>query len=64
MIEDVERWIAYHEARNLTFHTYDRNVADEIFRAAGDFLPEAKALLIALEERNDYAHRWGRRRTI
>ncbi len=53
LVKDVEAWWEYHQARNLTSHTYDEDVADEVFQAATKFLPDAKSFLIALEERND-----------
>lgn len=53
LMDDFDRWLRYHELRNLTSHTYDRDVADEIFEAAGDFLKDAVDLLGRLEAKND-----------
>ena len=53
LILDIDTWVGYHELRNKTSHTYDSEVADEIFASAGGFLQEAKSLLSAIEERND-----------
>ena len=53
LIEDVEAWMDYHHARNLTSHTYDEEVAGEVFFTACTFAAQAHALLTALELRND-----------
>ncbi|MDR3543819.1 MAG: HI0074 family nucleotidyltransferase substrate-binding subunit [Desulfosporosinus sp.] len=53
LITDFEAWVVYHELRNKTSHTYDRDVADVIFNKAGFFLEDAKSFLKALEVRND-----------
>lgn len=53
LLEDVERWFDYYEARNLTSHTYDASNAEKAFEAAMKFIHDAKALLRVLEERND-----------
>ena len=49
LIRDVDAWMRYHEARNETVHVYDEAKAAEVHRVAGDFLPDARALLDALE---------------
>jgi hypothetical protein len=53
LITDFEAWVVYHDLRNKTSHTYDRDVADVIFKKAGLFLEDAKLFLKALEVRND-----------
>ncbi len=53
LITDVKAWWSYHEARNKTSHVYDQAVAAEIFASAEQFYNDAKALLQAIEERND-----------
>ena len=53
LITNVERWMEYHDARNETSHTYDQDTADEIFKAARAFFPDAQKLLKILEEKND-----------
>ncbi len=53
LITDFFAWLKYHEMRNKTSHTYDCLIAEEIFNCAGEFLRDAKNLLIALEQRND-----------
>lgn len=53
LIDDVDRWMEYHDARNETSHTYDESTAEDVFETAQTFLDHAKALLKALEARND-----------
>ena len=53
LIEDFNAWLLYHELRKKTSHTYDQEVANEIFNNAGMFLKDAKKFLKALEVRND-----------
>jgi len=43
----------YHGARNETSHTYDQDSVEEIFQVAKTFLPEARKLLQAIEQKND-----------
>lgn len=53
LIDDVERWMRHHAARNLTSHTYEVEVAESVYTAAHDFARDARRLLAALEARND-----------
>lgn len=53
LIDNFDKWMAFHKARNLTSHTYNMNAADEIFELAKDFLTESAKLLQELEGRND-----------
>ncbi|MCZ7555170.1 MAG: nucleotidyltransferase substrate binding protein [Bacteroidia bacterium] len=53
LISDVEAWMRFHDARNISTHTYEPEVADEVLRIAYAFLPEAQSLLENLEVRND-----------
>ena len=53
LIDDVEQWMRYHEARNLTSHTYQPEIAQRVYNTAHDFARDAARLLAALEERND-----------
>ncbi|ORJ62997.1 HI0074 family nucleotidyltransferase substrate-binding subunit [Geothermobacter hydrogeniphilus] len=53
LIDDVERWMIFHRAHNQTSHVYDEEVARDVYQSATEFLPAAKALLAALEARND-----------
>jgi nucleotidyltransferase substrate binding protein (TIGR01987 family) len=53
LIDDVEQWMRYHEARNLTFHIYQPEIAERVYNTAQDFARDAARLLAALEKRND-----------
>lgn len=53
LIADVERWMEHHRSRNLTSHTYDPEVALEVFEDAPRLLVDARAFLVAIEARND-----------
>ncbi|WP_300674597.1 nucleotidyltransferase substrate binding protein [Desulfoluna sp.] len=53
LIDDVDLWMDFHRSRNMTSHTYDVSVADDVFEAASRFSKEAVRLLAALEARND-----------
>jgi len=53
LIDDVNQWMEYHDARNETSHTYDENTAEDVFATACEFIAEAEKLLKALEARND-----------
>lgn len=52
LIEDVERWMFYHRARNQTSHTYDPVVAEEVFKVAQQFLSEVAFLQSQLAKKN------------
>lgn len=53
LINDVEAWFSYHQARNLTSHTYNERAADETYAIAKKFCPDAQQLLIQLENAID-----------
>jgi len=53
LIDDVEQWMRYHEARNLTTHTYQPEIAKKVYSTAHGFARDAARLLAALEKRND-----------
>ena len=53
LIVDVDVWWQYHQARNITSHIYDERKAESVYRAIGNFVHDARALLTALEARND-----------
>ncbi len=52
LIDDVERWMSFHRARNETSHTYSSATADEVYRLALQFPTDAERLLTALAARN------------
>ena len=53
LIEDVEQWMIYHDARNQTAHIYDLEIAQEVYETARDFVKDAAGILQALEAHND-----------
>lgn len=53
LIDDVEQWMYYHQARNRTSHTYHEETADEIYHSALRFVPLVKALHQQLVSKND-----------
>ena len=53
LIVDVDAWVRHSDARNLTSHTYDLEVAERVYHAAHEFSRDAQRLLDALEARND-----------
>lgn len=52
LIDDVPRWFAVHQAGNLSSHTYNADVAREVFEVAVAFVEDAQALLHSLQQRN------------
>ncbi len=53
LIADVEAWFHHRRMRNITAHTYDHAKALAVFQDAHGLLTDARALLTALEARND-----------
>ena len=53
MRNDVDQWMVYHQARNITSHTYDEARAEEVFAIAREFAADAQKLLYQLEAHND-----------
>ena len=53
LINDVDAWMIYHDARNETSHTYNNAKAAEVFEIARKFFPDAKKFLTDLEKVND-----------
>lgn len=48
-IEDVEFWLKSIDQRNLSSHTYNQKLAEEVYAFAKSFLDPAKQLLIKLK---------------
>jgi len=48
MITDINLWFDFVEARNKSSHTYDENIAAEVFSHIAKFIDEARALLLKL----------------
>ncbi|MCL2484577.1 MAG: nucleotidyltransferase substrate binding protein [Endomicrobia bacterium] len=53
LLNDLEKWLAYREKRNITSHVYDENKADDVISVIPDFLKEAEFLLKKLSERSN-----------
>ncbi len=51
LIDSVDDWIFYHQARNQTSHSYDEVAANEIFSAAQIFTQHANLLLTRLTKK-------------
>lgn len=49
LINDVDLWMDFHGARNLTSHTYDEITAEDVLEIAVKLLPSAKELAKRLE---------------
>jgi len=51
LIDDVEPWFRFLKLRNLTVHTYNEALADEVYDSAREFPDLVRRLLEVLEER-------------
>jgi len=49
LIADAEAWLGHLAARNRTSHTYDSNIANQVFAHIPSFLPDARDLLKRLQ---------------
>ncbi len=49
LIQDADLWLQFLKSRNLTVHTYNQKVAEEVFKDAQRFPEFAKQLLHKLE---------------
>ena len=49
-ISDVNLWFDFLEARNKSSHTYDEDIAIEVFQKTQQFLPQGKALHLMLTQ--------------
>ncbi len=50
LIESVEDWFDFLEARNLTSHTYEESIAERVYTVAIEFEKSAQFLLKRLEK--------------
>lgn len=50
LIEDPSAWFSFIEARNKTSHSYDEDVAKEVFESISIFAPESRKLLQELQK--------------
>jgi nucleotidyltransferase substrate binding protein (TIGR01987 family) len=57
IINDVDKWFYYHDARNNTSHRYAEDIADATYLAAKTFVADAKKLLKKLEEILQHANK-------
>ena len=49
LIEDIQKWFAFLEARNLSTHIYDPDEAERVYQSAKEFLTHAEKLLQKLK---------------
>jgi len=54
LISEIDPWLAFLKARNLSVHTYNQKVADEVFEQAKAFPPFASAVLRAIQKRGSF----------
>ncbi|MDR0327199.1 MAG: nucleotidyltransferase substrate binding protein [Planctomycetaceae bacterium] len=52
LIDSVEHWITFHQARNRTSHIYGAEVAKEVYDTAVRFVADAEAFLQNITVRN------------
>ncbi len=45
LIDDINAWFDYIDARNKSSHTYDENIAREVYGVISDFIEDAKIFL-------------------
>lgn len=50
LVDDVEAWFAFLEARNNTAHIYDARIANKVFEVAKKFPPFVQELLKRLKD--------------
>ena len=53
ILTQIEAWFEYRRQRNLTTHVYDEKKSKSVYQTATRFLPDAQALLRALQNRSD-----------
>ncbi|KIJ89324.1 HI0074 family nucleotidyltransferase substrate-binding subunit [Rickettsia asembonensis] len=51
IINDESLWIYMLTDRNMTSHTYDKKLADEIYSRIRNYVPELKKLLDAIDSK-------------
>lgn len=50
LIESVESWFVYQKARNLTSHTYDEKIAEEVYEVAKSLSVDVDSFIKKLEQ--------------
>ena len=53
LIDDVEKWFAYHASRNEVAHTYDASKAQIVYESVKSFSKDARMLLNRITKKND-----------
>jgi len=53
LIENVDLWMEYHDARDEIAHTCNEKTAEDVFLIAKKFLYDAREFIKKLEEKND-----------
>ena len=53
LIDDVDLWLKFRDARNKTSHTFDCDIAQAVVAVSHEFLPVAKAALKSMGDKND-----------
>lgn len=52
LIEDIEQWLAFQDARNLSTHTYNESIANEVYEQVKLFLLAARKLVEKVSKRD------------
>ena len=50
ILSDAEKWFKYKTSRDKTSHTYDLEIAEQVFSMTSDFLEEAKYALKQMKQ--------------
>lgn len=53
LIDNPTDWFKFHDARNISSHTYNEGKAERVYNVAVEFLPSAETFLENLERAND-----------
>lgn len=53
LIDEIDKWFQYREARNQTSHAYDENKARIVYEILPDFIKNADFLIAQLKSRLD-----------
>lgn len=48
---DLEKWTEYHQKRNMTSHTYDERIANQVIEIIPEFKQDAEFLYNSLESK-------------
>ncbi len=53
LIDSFNDWVKYHELRKTTSHTYNEDIADEIYNVSEAFLKDAMQFYKIIEAKNE-----------